>query len=310
MYCTHREVKDVAPFIDDYDTKTSVYGWVVESGSQYKATNSGLVTQLFANGEDLGSAESAQVDVDANDEWFYDTDTDTTYYYNDATNPADMNMESGEDFTTLVTRFRNNASKYLNSRLDAKLPREQFKKPDGTYDYIIVRTTALLTAVFLVRANDPTNELASAMFDEANENIEKLNNGTIKLSWQTSGDSSEGFVKEVSVSGSLNIVETRGNYSGSYDRIKVWISTAGAIGTGKYSVAVKDSTGLKQYTVIDDELITGDYQTLSGGLQIRFEGDADADAGVENDEWEIEVKGYEEVVDNSPTRSIRITRRG
>ena len=62
MYCTHREVKDVAPFIDDYDTKTSVYGWVVESGSQYKATNSGLVTQLFANGEDLGSAESAQVD--------------------------------------------------------------------------------------------------------------------------------------------------------------------------------------------------------------------------------------------------------
>lgn len=310
MYCTHREVKDVAPFIDDYDTKTSVYGWVVESGSQYKATNSGLVTQLFANGEDLGSAESAQIDVNVNDEWFYDTDTDTTYYYNDATNPADMNMESGEDFTTLVTRFRNNASKYLNSRLDAKLPREQFKKPDGTYDYIIVRTTALLTAVFLVRANDPTNELASAMFDEANENIEKLNNGTIKLSWQTSGDSSEGFVKEVSVSGSLNIVETRGNYSGSYDRIKVWISTAGAIGTGKYSVAVKDSTGLKQYTVIDDELITGDYQTLSGGLQIRFEGDADADAGVENDEWEIEVKGYEEVVDNSPTRSIRITRRG
>jgi len=310
IYATHREVKDVAPFIDEYDSKTSIYGWAVEDGSQYKADNSGLVTQLFANGEDLGSAQADLDSVDANGEWYYDSDIDTVYYYNDATNPADMNMESGEEFTTLVTRFRTNASKYLNSRLDAKLPREQFKKPDGTYDYIIVRTTALLTAVFLVRSKDPTNELANAMFTEANENIEKLNDGTIKLSWQTSGDSSEGVIRDVSVSGDLNIVETRGNYTGTYDRIKVWISTAGAIGSGKYSVNVKDGDGLKQSTVVDDELITGDYQSLSGGLSIRFEGDLDESAGVEDDEWEIEVKGQEEWVDNSPTKSVRITRRG
>ena len=45
-----------------------------------------------------------------------------------------------------------------------------------------------------------------------------LNEGSTKLSWQTTGDASMGVIKEGSVSGNLRIVDTRGAYAGIYDR--------------------------------------------------------------------------------------------
>ena len=151
-YCTYRDLKDVFPSLDEFDTKTALYGWVVHSGDLYRADNSGLITQLFANGQDLGSAEANSGVVNANGEWFYESSLDAVYYYNSATNPNDMLMESGEDWATLKTRYISNAEKYLDSRLDGKLPRKQFKDKDGNYDYILVRTTALIACSFLIRA--------------------------------------------------------------------------------------------------------------------------------------------------------------
>ena len=63
VYCTNRDLKDVFPAIDEFDTKTALYGFVVDSSSRYKANNVGLVTQLFANGKNLGSAESSSSNV-------------------------------------------------------------------------------------------------------------------------------------------------------------------------------------------------------------------------------------------------------
>ena len=82
--------------------------------------------------------------------------------------------------------------------------------------------------------------------------------------------------------------------------VKVIISTAGVIGTSKYDVYTGDSTGLKKNNSISGELITGDYQTLTGGLQIRFAGKNDSSAATVNDEWEIEVWGQYEQLDGSP----------
>jgi len=226
-YASNRDLKDVFPEVDSFDTKTPIYGWVVHSGSLYRADNCGLVTLLFADGKDLGDAEANSGVVDVNGEWYYDSDIDAVYYYS-SSNPNDMLMESGEDFSTLKTRFLSNASKYLDSRLDGNLPREQFKDKSGNYDYIIIRTAALIAATFLIRSQDPTNEVASAMWEEINGNIDSLNGGNTKLSWQTTGDSSKGIIREVSVSGALLIVDTRGRYSGIYDRIKVKIGTGGS----------------------------------------------------------------------------------
>ena len=308
-YISSRDLKDVFPNLDEFDTKKPVYGWVIDAGNRYVSHDSGLVTQLFVDGKDLGSAQSAKTDVDANDEWFYDSTTDAVYYYDDGSSPDDLLMEAGEDFATLKTRVMKDASNYVDSKLDATLPREQFLLKDGTYDYLIRRLTGLVAAYFLVKGKDPTSEIAEALFDEAQMHIEDLNSGRAKLSFQNTGDASKGIVRKISVAGSLNIVDTRGNYRGSYDRLKVIVTTAGAIGTAKYSVYAKDEDALKNNIVLQDEIINGDYQELAGGLQVRFQGSSDASTGTLNDEWEVEVMGLYEETDNPAIRSVKMTRK-
>jgi len=314
-YCTNRDLKDIYPSLDEFDTKTPLYGWVVHSSNLYRADNSGLVTQLFANGQDLGSAQANSGEVNSNGEWFYESSLDATYYYNSATNPNDMLMESGDDWATLKTRYISNAEKYLDSRLDGRLPRKQFKDKDGNYDYILVRTTALLACSFLIRASQPTSEIADSLFEEAEKNILSLNEGSTKLSWQVTGDSSQGVIREISVSGSLRLVDTRGQYHDIYDRIGVKITTAGALGTAKYSVWLKDGDNLGAERMNNSEsadyvdTINGQYQTLASGVTIRFAGDT-ADTATINDKWELEFFGKNEsALDSGMPYSIRMSRR-
>ena len=80
IYCTHKELKRVYPQIDAFDTKTPIYGWVVHSGSLYRADDCGLVTQLFVDGQDLGDAEANSGVVNVNGEWYYDSALDAVYY--------------------------------------------------------------------------------------------------------------------------------------------------------------------------------------------------------------------------------------
>jgi len=311
-YCTNSDLKDVFPSVDEYDIKTPIYGWVTDSGSRYRADNCGLVTQLFSSGKNLGAAQASSGAVDTNDEWFYEDDH--CYYYNDVTDPNDLLMEAGEDWSDVRTRFISNAGNYLDSRLDARLPRNQFLDQDGNYDYIIIRTTALLACSFLIRASEPTSEIADALFKEADDNIASLNSGETKLSWQTTGDASKGIVRESSVSGDIRIVDTNGEYSGSYDKIGVKITTGGAIGTAVYSVWNVDGDNLGSEhmnngdTATFSDTILGTYQSVGGGLYVRFAGDT-GDTATLNDAWEIEVHGREETVDLGYPKSIRMTRR-
>ena len=231
-------------------------------------------------------------------------------------NAVDLNdvlMEAGEDFSTLIARITANASRYLDSKLDPNLPKEQLKDKEGNFDYIIVRTTALIAATFLIRSHDPTSEIATALMEDAMGNIDALNKGGAALSWQTTGDSSKGIIRDVTyTSGKVRPVDLRGRASGvDYDLIKVTISasTAGVIGTAKYNVYVKDNTGLKKNQVVTERVITGDYQTLAYGLEIRFGGSTDTSQAAADDEWEIEVAGWQEEVDNSAINSVRMTRR-
>ena len=252
-------------------------------------------------------------EYDSGDTYFflYDSDLDLCILSMPSdSNPNDSLVEAGEDFSTLITRITGNASRYLDAKLDPNLPREQLKDKEGNYDYIIVRTTALIAAVFLIRSHDPTSEVATALMEDAMGNIDSLNKGGAALSWQTTGDSSKGIIRDVTyTSGSIRPVDTRGRWSGSWDLLKVKIITGGELGTATYSVWTKDSDDLKNNQVITEEKINGDYQILAGGLQIRFGGSADDSVATANNEWEIEVAGWQEEVDNSAINSIKMTRR-
>ena len=311
IYCTHKELKRIFPQLDDFDSKTPVYGWVEVSTNKYAAHDSGLVTQLFVDGEDLGAAQSAHTDLNVEGEWFYNSAEDVLYYYS-ANTPADKLMEAGEEFTTMVTQFRIDASRYLDSKLDPNLPTNQFKDKSGNFDYLIVRTTALLAGTFMIRTTDPTSEMATAMMEEAQANIDDLNNGKAALSHQNTADSAKGVIRDVTYTGTVRPVDTRGYYAGTYDLIKIKITTGGAIGTAKYSVWVKDGDKLgmnEGNQVVTNRIINGDFQTLTGNLQVRFQGtDFDSTAAV-NDVFEVEVSGWSEEVDSGSLKPIRMTRR-
>jgi hypothetical protein len=312
IYCTHKELKRVFPQLDEFDTKVQVFGWTTVSSNKYASHNSGLVTQLFVDGEDLGAAQSAHTDLNVEGEWFYNSAEDVLYYYS-ASTPADKLVEAGEEFTTMVTQFRTDASRYLDSKLDPNLPANQFKDKSGNFDYMIIRTTALLCATLMIRASDPTSEMATAFMAEAQENVDALNNGRAGLSWQNTSDSSKGVIRDVgTVSGTVRPVDTRGHYSGTYDLIKIKIIAGSVIGTATYSVWTKDGDKLgmnEGNQVVTAETINGDYQVLAGGLQVRFSGTDFNSTATADDTWEVEVQGWTEEVDTNSLKPIRMTRR-
>ena len=149
--------------------------------------------------------------------------------------------------------------------------------------------------------------------EDAQGNLDALNKGAAALSWQTTGDSSKGIVRDVTyTSGSIRPVDTRGRWSGSWDLVKVKVIVGGIFGTATYSVWVKDSDklGINEGTqVVTAQKITGDYQPLAGSLQIRFGGSTKTSVATADDEWEIEVSGWQEEVDNSAINSVKMTRK-
>jgi hypothetical protein len=385
IYCTHKELKRVFPQLDSFDGKKPIYGWTAlftHAGfSLYQGDNSGLVTDLFKDGQDLSSYQKTENYVDSTtntneaidiietaidvvdgsvfaygdiikiddekmlitniggntitvdrgflgtstashstatdiyigitwteeNQWLYGSQDDEVLIYANTFNPADLLIETGEQFTTVVTQYRTDASRYLDSMLDPNMPKEAWKDKEGNYDYIIIRTTALIAANFMIKSHDPNSELANALMEEAMQNIENINQGKAALSWQVTRDSAQGVVRDVQydTAGAIRPVDTRGEWVGHYDLLKVIITTGGPLGTAKYSVFTKDDVKLKNNEVLSNEVIIGDYQPLAGGLQIRFAGSTDA---IQNDEWEIEVFGKYEDIDASTGKAVKMTR--
>ena len=246
----------------------------------------------------------------ANGDNLYDSDNDF-FVLKYGSDPNDVLVEAGEDFTDMVTQYRADASRYFDSRVDPSLPREQLKDKSGNYDYMVIRTVGLIAAAFMIKTKDHKSELAISFMEEADKNIELLNEGKAALSWQNTADASQGLIRDITyTSGKIRPVDTRGNWNGSWDLIKVKIGTGGVLGTATYNVYTKDSDGLKQNQVVTEEKITGDFQPLAGRVQIRFAGESDSTVATANDEWEIEVTGQTEYVDSSDMKSIKLTRTG
>lgn len=259
----------------------------------------------------VDASESIQDASSASDgaTFFYDALLDLCVIFVDTKNPADYLIESGENFSSMVTQVRTDASRYLDSKLDPNLPREQLKDKSGNFDYMIIRSTALIAAAFLIRSTDPTNATATALMEEAQGNIDALNDGKAALSWQTTRDASRGIIRDVTYTdGKIRPVDTRGMWNGTFDLVKVQIITGGVLGTATYSVFTKDSDTLKTNQVVTAEKINGDYQNLAGGLQIRFAGETDTTEATANDEWEIEVMGAAEHIDASGVKSVNNSR--
>ncbi len=310
-YCEDRDLQDIFPHIAEFDLKRRIYNFKsTDTTNQYQAFNTGTITQLYFDGIE-GTAVTD--DPNADYEFNYSSTTDSVQVFKTTTNPNDMVIEAGDDWTDIKTRFRRKASRLIESHLDNRMSREVLKDREGNYPEIIVHATALQAVILLLKAHDPTNDVITPFQDELNEILDGLKAGSIVLPTAVSADSSRGVIREVSINAGSDLrpVELKGNYNVyGYDLIKVKVITGGVIGTSTYSVWVKDNDTLKNRQVITAEKITGDYDHVASGLYMRWSGDDVATATTNaDDEYEIEVHSSSINSDISSVGSISMTRR-
>lgn len=315
-YCTDREVQDVFPSLSGFDLKRRIINFTTtDTTNMYKAYNTGLITQLYFDGIE-GTAVTD--DPNANYEFRYSSGNDSVELFISTASPNDMIIEAGDDWVNIKTRFRRKASRFVESMLDSRIAREISKDREGNYPEVIVRMTSLKTVIFLLQAHDPNNEFIDPFQSEFAELLDGIRAGHIVLPNQVTADSSKGIIRHVSVNGSTTLypVELKGQYKGyGYDLLKVYIDTSdgGSIGTAKMSVKAKDSDKLKNDVIVDSEIITGDFQNLTSGLQIRWSAgviDGSTDVATAGDEYEIEL--YSASIDASVSNvgSVGLTRGG
>ena len=290
------------------------------SSAQHHANDTSVYKIIDAS-VDIGDATSASPSALS---FVYDYNLDLALLITNSLNPIDNLVESGENWTDHINDIRYKASRYVDSWLDSSMPRTAWKNDEDQYDYVLVRTTAMVACYFLISAHDPENPDGLKLKEEFEAILDKINAGDIKLGFEISADSSQGIIRELVGLGSLKPVDLRGKYTGGvYDKIRIEIETEGVLATAKYGVWVKgnDRLGInKGNQIVTSETITGEYQSIGGGLQIRFGGSTatGTNAGTTdlmtsyaylNDVWEIEVWGVgEELNDNRQMRSINAVR--
>ncbi len=298
---TSTDLQSIVADIDRYDRKRVLMpNWTNPSSNLYRLHNVGYIENLYKDGLELTKVTDTP---NADNEFKYVESSDYVDFYLASSSVSALNssvFEGGQDWEDLKTRV----VKEQADRMRSYLNRPIYKRNNSTYqgasdrayDFIVIRINAILACADLIRSEDleKSEEIeALAISSDGNGLFDKLKRKEYVLWNETSFRSESGVISEVSIdastTGYIEDIKLNNPPMTDFDEVKVIISTTGtfAVGTAstvKYDVFVKDSTGLKMHKVIDGEVVTGDYQSLCYGAQIRFA------PGVYNstsDEWAI-----------------------
>ena len=320
-YASQSDLQNYFNRFGDFDQKTQIYNPVTGS-NLHKFHNCGLVQVLFINGDEVTVTENTD-EPNANGEWRYVEAQDVLEYYNDGYSATTINeqvFEAGIDFSTFIDQQLVNASLELNNLLDARfpMPLEKAKQIDidtatlsiaEEYDPIVIKSTCYIAAANLIRskmAGDVDADYYYGLVTNAEGTgiVDLLNDGKIKLSFEVSNKSSKGSIRHRDVSGTMDIIELYGDYSGEkYDLLKVEVEATGVYGTGTFKVHYHSDDKIFG-AVTSAEKITGGLQHIHNGLYGRFQGASATDGDI----WEIEV--YDDSVEttNTVTDTIQLHR--
>ena len=308
--------------VSDFDSKFQIFP-TLTSGNLHLFRDSGYVTQLFVNGEELAAAQSTSNDVDSNGEWYYASGTNQVEYYNSNYSSTTINeqvFEAGQDFTTFLTQSLVDASMELHNYIDARYatPIQQSKQVDITtvpvsiseeYDPIIIKATCYIAAANLIRAKEGMSEEADYYHSlvtnsERTGLIDKLNDGLYKLSHEIDDNDKKGKILARLSVDTMDLVELEGQYSGEkYDLLKVDVDTSGAYGTATFVVSYFSNDQLHGATT-SATIITGGLQHIFNGIYGRWQGNnAHADSV-----WYIEVYGSHVKQTNKSNATIEMIR--
>jgi len=321
-YASQSDLQNYFNRFGDFDQKTQIFP-TLTSGNLHLFRDCGYVDTLFINGEEIAAAQSTSGAVDSNGEWFYASATNQLEYYNSNYSSTTINeqvFEAGVDFSTFIDQQLVNASLELNNLLDARfpMPLEKAKQIDidtavgsvaEEYDPIVIKSTCYIAAANLIRskmAGDTDADYYYGLVTNAEGTgiVDLLNAGKIKLSFEVSNKSSKGSIRYRNVSGTMDIIELYGDYSGEkYDLLKVEVEATGVYGTGTFKVHYHSDDKIFG-AVTSAEKITGGLQHIHNGLYGRFQGASATDGDI----WEIEV--YDDSVEttNTITDTIQLYR--
>ncbi len=313
VYCENSDLSRFFTAIDEFDSKIDYpqQNFIESSTTNlYEFADSGYCGVLYID----GVAQTLVTIAPANNgEWRYIAASDTIQLFttgiiaNFAIQGAPLSWENAK------TEAIKGASERLESELDIRFPRPLpyavSSKTDSNYDFVVVKATALFACLQLIQATDPTSAVAVAIqsqltnIDETGL-LDKLNAGKIKLSFELT-ESDKGEIKTILNDAATTgyITDVVGHGSQEYEIYLITIGTGGTLAAGTLNstvtYSVKNSQG---NTLVDDELITGYFQTMGTGIQARFSD------GVytATDSWSITSQGVG--IESSVVRTIRMRR--
>ena len=325
---SYASVEDLHRYINrisDFESKRQIFPDAFSSDRHifYNAGAVGTNERLFVNGEEMGA--DAGETPDANKEWEYVSNTNKLTWFNDgytATTVKELIFEIGYDFDNYLKQMLVDASLELHNYVDARYstPFEKQNQLDidtavdssGThteYDPIIIKSVCYIAAANLIRAKEGSSEDADYYMSlvtnpERTGLVDRLNVGIYKLSHEVDGKDKNGKIVFRSVSGTMQLVELTGEYSGEgFEVLNVEIETTGAYGVSEFKVWHFGSDKIKG-AVTSAVKITGTLQHLYGGLYGRFKGAS----GSDGDYWEIDVYGSHRKQTNKSNATIEMVR--
>jgi len=318
-YASQTDLSHYYPSYTNYKTRRQLFGWSTTS-NLHQAHGVGLVNVLFVNGDEVTASENTD-EPNANGEWRYIEEQDLIQYYDDTITASDQVIEAGVDTATYFDQMLVNASMELNNLLDRRYPTPipKYTQYDANtthvssateYDAIIIKSTCYLCVANLLRTNsrqeeaDYYNNLVTNM--DGSGLVDRLNKGEYKLSYEVDSDDSQGKPRTITKSGSMDIIETGGAYSGeAFDLLRITCTTTGAYGVAIVKVEYYGSDKLFGSETTDIK-VTGGLQHIHGGWYCRFQGSS----MTQNDLWEVEVYSETRKISNAESGAIQLTRRG
>ena len=309
---TNTDLSMILPEIDSFDRKRLLQNFVVHSGSVYVSHDAGYVSQLYIDGLE-GTSVASVSDIDANNKYYYDSSADALYLQN-SSNPNDLVIEASEDWETIKSRVVKEKADYIRSYLNRPIYRIKNSDMQGAnareYDYIIIYCNAALAVAELVRTLDvqKADDIEFRIVNEAkNGLLDRIKRGEFQLFNESSERFQNGVIQHIVYNGSSTaaIMDLKGFPNTTWDDVRLVITTGGTLTPGtastiKYSVYVKDDTGLRRNLTIENETLTGAYDPLAYGVYFR------GSEGVytTNDEFSIILSGMAEDTASVKSRQV------
>ena len=326
-YASQSDLKNYFSRMGDFDGKFQLFPNSDEtSANNHFFRDCGYVDTFFVNGSEQASPQTSCGDVNSDGKWCYSATQNDLKYQNSAYTSTTINnqiFEGGFDFSTYMDQQLTNASMELNNLLDARYPTPLPKNTQisesaasgltAEYDALVVKATCYICASNLIRSKDPTSEEADYFYNlvtnaEGTGITDRLNKGEWKLSFEVDDKDSQGSIRKITQTGTMQLVETAGQYYGEpYDVLRISCTTQGAYGVAKCKVEYYGSDRLFG-SETTDHIVTGTLDGWSGlgGVRVRFQGDTMA----LHDQWEIEVASEARKISNASTGTIQLSRKG